>query len=167
MINVRRLPPLVWASCLVLIILALAGSLGQVNSAAHLRERRDVYKPLLDRGGSSRAADTGLVSAALGTPNPDPLSEGNLDGATLPVLIRGTYVDAPKISDFTFSTAPPGTSIAGVERNSDTQVTLTLVFNHTDFDSETIISIVVASSALVEGGPATTFTERVFAIEEP
>ena len=51
-------------------------------------------------------------------------------------------------------------------RDSDTQATLTLAFDLTDFDSDASMSVTVEQTALTAGGPATTGTVAITAIIE-
>ena len=98
-------------------------------------------------------------SAAISSTNPASLTESNLDTATVTVtLTDGTYNASLVTGDFSLNGAPTGTSISGVVRDSATQATLTLAFDLTDFDSDANMSVTVATTALVAGGPATTGT---------
>ena len=107
-------------------------------------------------------------SAAISSTNPDPLTESNLNIATVTVtLTDGTYKVSPVTGDFSLNGAPTGTTISSVNRDSDTQVALALDFDGTDFDSDASMSVTVATTALVTGGPLTTGTVTVTAVVEP
>ena len=107
------------------------------------------------------------LSAAISSTNPASLTEGNLNAATVKVaLTDGTYNGSLVTGDFSLNGAPTGTTISGVVRDSGTQATLTLAFNGTDFDSDASMSVTVATTALVSGGPVTTGTVTVTAVVE-
>ena len=100
------------------------------------------------------------LRAAITVANPASLSETNLSGADVTVTITNATYDAPLFTtDFTLNGAPAGTTINGVARDSETQATLTLAFDGTDFDSDASMSVTVLQAALATGtGPATTGT---------
>ena len=107
------------------------------------------------------------VGAAISSTNPASLTESNLNTATVTVtLTGGTYNGSLVTGDFSLNGAPTGTTISGVVRDSATQATLTLAFDLTDFDSDANMSVTVATTALVSGGPATTGTVTVTAVLE-
>ena len=75
-------------------------------------------------------------------------TEENLDGSTLVMTITDAVWNAPlAVTDFSLASAPAGVSIMGVERNTDTIATLTLVFDGTDFDDNAEISITILEAA--------------------
>ena len=107
------------------------------------------------------------LSAAISSTNPAPLTESNLNAATVTVtLTDGTYNASLVTGDFSLNGAPTGTTISGVVRDSATRATLTLAFDLTDFDSDANMSVTVATTALVTGGPLTTGTVTVTAVVE-
>ena len=107
------------------------------------------------------------LSAAISSTNPASLTESNLNTATVTVtLTGGTYNGSLVTGDFSLNGAPTGTTISGVVRDSATQATLTLAFDLTDFDSDANMSVTVATTALVTGGPVTTGTVTVTAVVE-
>ncbi len=107
------------------------------------------------------------MSAAITSTNPAPLTEGNLDAATVTVtLTDGTYNGSLVTGDFLLNGAPTVTTISGVVRDSATRAILTLAFDGTDFDSDANMSVTVATTALVTGGPLTTGTVTVTAVVE-
>ena len=107
------------------------------------------------------------LSAAISSTNPASLTESNLNTATVTVtLTDGTYNASLVTGDFSLNGAPTGTSISGVVRDSATQATLTLAFDLTDFDTNASMSVTVATTALVSGGPLTTGTVTVTAVIE-
>ena len=104
------------------------------------------------------------TSAAISSTNPASLTESNLNSATVTVdLTNGLYDGSLVNGDFSLNGAPTGTTISGVVRDSDTQATLTLAYDSTDFDTNASMSVTVATTALVEGGPVTTGTVTVTA----
>ena len=106
-------------------------------------------------------------SAAISSTNPASLTESNLNTATVTVtLTDGTYNASLVTGDFSLNGAPAGTTISGVVRDSATQATLTLAFDLTDFDTNASMSVTVATTALVSGGPLTTGTVTVTAVIE-
>ena len=107
------------------------------------------------------------LSAAITATNPASLTEGNLDAATVTVtLTDGTYNGSLVTGDFSLNGAPTVTTISGVVRDSATRAILTLAFDGTDFDSDASMSVTVATTALVTGGPLTTGTVTVTAVVE-
>ena len=105
------------------------------------------------------------LRAAITVANPASLSETNLSGADVTVTItHATYGGSLSTTNFTLNGAPAGTTINSVLRDSETQATLTLAFDGTDFDSDTFMSVTVLQAALATGtGPATTGTVTVTA----
>ena len=97
---------------------------------------------------------------------PCPLSEGNLDGATitLALLERANlaWQSVLHLDHFTAS-GVPGVSVTGVARLSDEQVALVLAYDDTDFDEDATLLIGIDRAALHFGGPisATTTIEAV------
>ena len=88
--------------------------------------------------------------AAIGATNPAELEEANLDGATLTVeLVNTTYTSGVVASNFTLATSVPGLTVGSLSPVSagDTQATLTLAYNDTDFDTEQSLALEVAASA--------------------
>ena len=76
------------------------------------------------------------------------LTEINLDGSTLIMTITdAVWSTSLAVADFSLAGAPVGVSIMGVERNTHTTATLTLVFDGTDFDSDMAISVTVLATA--------------------
>lgn len=97
------------------------------------------------------------------------LTESSLNGAELTIdLTSETFVASLGISDFTLNNAPTGTSINGVTRNSDTQATLTLLYDLTDFDTDISDFSVTANSTAVTGGiPLTSNSKNIDAYASP
>ena len=108
------------------------------------------------------------VDVSISTTTPASLTESNLNGATLVVTLGdGTFEASLATGDFSLNSAPTGTSITSVSRDSATQATLTLAFDGTDFDSDASMSVTVGQSALATGtGPATTGSVTVTAFFE-
>lgn len=98
------------------------------------------------------ASSAALAQSASIAPTPTPLTEANLDGATLTLTLGGgeTFIDYTTLSTGNFDPpgAPAGTSISGVTGTSATTATLTLAFNHTDFDTDQALSIAIHADVL-------------------
>ena len=105
------------------------------------------------------------LRAAITATNPASLTETNLNGADVTVTITNATYDASLFTtDFTLNGAPAGTTINSVLRDGETQATLTLAFDGTDFDTDASMSVTVLQAALATGtGPATTGTVTVTA----
>ena len=89
-------------------------------------------------------------AAAIVATNPAELEEASLDGATLTVeLANTTYSSGVVAANFTLATGVPGLTVGSVSpvSSGDTQATLTLRYNDTDFDSERSLALFVAASA--------------------
>lgn len=106
----------------------------------------------------STGAATKTVSLTGSVTNPVPtasiagtLSETTLNGGTVVVTIANdTFIASPTASNFALTGAPTGTTIASVNRDSATQVTLTLAYVTTnDFDSDATMGVTVQAGALV------------------
>lgn len=96
------------------------------------------------------------------------LTETNLDTNSLTVTLSGTTFAATlDKTGFTLVNAPAGLTIESVTRDSDTQCTLALAFDSTDFDANQSISLTVAASQVACGSDLTTNTVTVTAINEP
>src|SRR6185436_13805164 len=108
------------------------------------------------------------AGAVIASTSPASLTETNLNSATVTVdLTAGTYNGSLGAGNFSLATAPTGTTIASVVRNSATSATVTLAFDGTDFDANTTLSVTVLQAALLTGtGPATTGTVAVTAVLE-
>jgi hypothetical protein len=98
------------------------------------------------------ASSAALAQTASIAPTPSPLTEANLNGATLTLTLGGgeTFIDYTTLStgNFDLQGAPTGTSIFGVTGTSATTATLTLAFNHTDFDANQDLSIDIHADVL-------------------
>lgn len=106
----------------------------------------------------STGATTKTVSLTGSVTNPAPtasisgtLSETTLNGGTVVVTIANdTFIASPTASNFALTGAPTGTTIASVNRDSATQVTLTLAYVTTnDIDSNATMGVTVQAGALV------------------
>ena len=112
-----------------------------------------VMASFTDNDGFRESRTSTSVGAVLAPPPliifvPARLTEENLDGATLILtLTEAVWNDPLLVADFSLSGAPAGVSIMGVERNTDTTATLTLVFDGTDFDSDIMIGVTVLETA--------------------
>ena len=107
------------------------------------------------RSARSASVTTHPYGASLGIPNPSPLTEYNLDNATVQVDLHARtpeYDSAISASDFSLSNAPSGVSISNAARTSDRRATLTFSFGAAaDFDADASIGINVAADAY-DGG---------------
>ncbi len=100
--------------------------------------------------------------AAVSSTNPAELEEANLDGATLTVeLVNTTYASGVVATNFTLATGVPGLTVDSLSpvSSGDTEATLTLAYNDTDFDFEQSLALFVAASAHM--GSATLATPAV------
>ena len=87
------------------------------------------------------------------------LTEANLNGSTFTVTLTNdvfaNFSNNPTIlnpTHFTLSNAPAGTSISSVQATSNTTASVTLSYNHTDFDTNiSSLSLAIAASELGSG----------------
>lgn len=116
-------------------------------------------------GGDSPAHQS--VVATIASSNPNPI-ESDLVGVEITVEITGGVYDTSlATTDFDLYTSPPGTTIGSVTRDSDTEATLTLAYDGSDFDTDQALAVRVRQSALLTGdGPAITQTVTVTAVVE-
>ena len=101
--------------------------------------------------------------------NPSPLTEENINGATLTLtLTNATYSDPIEASQFTLTTAPAitGLTISGVSRSDDANATVTLAYTG-DFDADATLSVTVAASAHTVAEDLTTATVPITANADP
>ena len=101
---------------------------------------------------------------------PCPLSEANLDGATITLALLDqapllVWHPNPRASHFTAS-GVPGVSVTGMARLSDNQVALVLAYDDTDFDEDTTLMIRIDGQALYSGGPIRAVTTVQAVVEE-
>ncbi|MDP8220006.1 MAG: lamin tail domain-containing protein [Candidatus Stygibacter frigidus] len=97
------------------------------------------------------------------------LTESNLDGAVISLLLENETFDAGLLSDhITLNNEPAGTSINSVLRTDDTHATASLIFDGTDFDSNiTDFSITVLASGLAGTEPVSSNDLIITAVVEP
>jgi hypothetical protein len=109
-----------------------------------------------------------IAAASISSTTPATLTEPALNGATVVVdLSVGSYAGSLAPGNFALTSAPAGTSIASVVRNSATRATLTLAHPGTDFDVNGTLAVQVLQAALALGlGPATTAPVTVNAVLE-
>ena len=82
-------------------------------------------------------------------------------------LTNGTFDNPLATGDFSLGGAPAGTTISVAAYVTDTQATLTLAYDSTDFDTNASMSVTANQTALASGiGPATTGTVTITAILE-
>ncbi len=94
----------------------------------------------------------------------DPLTEGNLDGATLAVqLTDAIYRSEANLGadDFDLETDVPGLSIDSVTRNAPTRATLALAHDGADFDADATLAVTVRASGTTSATPIDLTTEPV------
>ena len=104
----------------------------------------------ISNSGAHKVDGANAPRAAIVATNPAELEEANLDGATLTVeLANTTYSSGVVAANFTLATGVPGLTVGSVSpvSSGDTQATLTLRYNDTDFDSERSLALFVAASA--------------------
>jgi len=107
--------------------------------------------------------------AFISATNPSPLTEANLDGATVTVdLVGASYKVGVGIADFLLlgPDSPPGDSIVSLTVVSLTRVILDLAYNGTDFDVDTDLKIRVRNSATEGSAALATGTVPVTAVIE-
>jgi hypothetical protein len=116
---------------------------------------------------SVAVSGTGVAPSATLAASPA-LTETNLNGATATVtLSNSTYAASLTTGNFTLNNAPSGVSVFSVDRNSDTQATLTFAYNNTDFDSNVNnFNITVAATAVTTGSALTTGNITITAVAE-
>ena len=116
------------------------------------------------------ATTTMPAHAIVSSTNPSPLTERNLDGATLTVEFLGRPYRAwwreLQVSHFTAS-GVPGVSVNGVERLSDRQARVTLAYDDTDFDADRTLLIRIDGLAFNYGGHISAVTGVQAVVEAP
>ena len=93
--------------------------------------------------GSSASATTLPAHTDVST-NPSPLTENNLDGATLTVDLRDNVYDpwAPRLDTAVVTASGvPGVTITDVTRISDERMVVTLAYDDTDFDADALLRV--------------------------
>ncbi len=112
------------------------------------------------------AAATATISAT----SSEPLTEANLNGATLTVTLAGTaYEDSLPANSITLNTEATNAGVTvTADRDSDTQATLMLAFNRatSDFDDNLDITVTVLDAAHTGTGNLVTGAETVTAVVE-
>ena len=112
-----------------------------------------------DRDTLTFMATVPAASASIASTTPTALVETNLNGATLRIELSGTvFVGGVSPSSFQLATTPTiaGLSIASATRASDTEATLTLRFDGTDFDTQSMLLVRVPAAAHRFGGDQDT-----------
>ncbi len=111
-----------------------------------------------------------VPSATISATTPDPLTEANLDGATLTVTLTNTTYGNPLPADpITLDTAATTAGVtATAVRDSATEATLTLAFDRaaSDFDTDLDITVTVAAAAHANAGDLDAGTVTATAIDE-
>ncbi len=109
------------------------------------------------------------TTAAISATVPDPLTEANLDGATLTVTLTDTtYMDPLPANPVTLNTdaTDAGVTVMTAVRDTATVATVTLDYDDTDFDTDLDIIVTVAAAAHVGSGDLLTAARTVTAIDE-
>jgi len=102
------------------------------------------------------------------TANPS-LKEDNLDGADIDLTLENTLQfddNSLDKNNFSLLSAPNGVTISSVSYTDATHATVTLAFNHTDFDDNSSLSISISENELNSGYAQTTNSLNVEAITE-
>lgn len=96
------------------------------------------------------------------------LSENTLNGASfIAELTVGTYAPTINKNFFTLVNQPSGVTISSVVRNSDTQATVILAYNGTDFDSNASMGLNVGPSQTTQNLFVSSYnTVQVVALSE-
>ena len=120
--------------------------------------------------GTVRVAAT-VETASITAQSVDPLTESNIDGATVTVTLTGTTYAASLLpTHFELESAPSGVTIkatGGVSRTSDTVAVLTLAYDSTgDFDTNARMGVKVLASGHASAGDLTTGKIDVNAVVE-
>ncbi len=127
------------------------------------------------------ATTTMPAHAIVSATNPSPLTENNLDGATVTVDLLTTnhpyrsfsrrWTASEFASYFTLESDVPGVSIAGVSRVSDTRAEVTLAYDvndpSTDFDVDETLLIRIAWPAIEENRDISAVTTVKAVVEPP
>lgn len=118
-------------------------SVGSYNGSVEVKSTGATTKTVSLTGSVTNPAPTASIAGTL--------SETTLNGGTVVVTIANdTFIASPTASNFALTGAPTGTTIASVNRDSATQVTLTLAYVTTnDFDSNATMGVTVQAGALV------------------
>jgi hypothetical protein len=92
------------------------------------------------------------------------LTENSLNGNITLTLVNTEFVDnILNIVNFTLNNAPTGLSVANLTYVNDTEATLTLAYDNTDFDTDiNNFSITIAASELTSGNNLSTADLTVF-----
>ncbi len=112
-----------------------------------------------DRDTLTFMATVPAASASIASTTPTALTETNLNGATLRIELSGTvFVGGFSPASFQLATTPTiaGLSIASATRASDTEATLTLRFDGTNFDTQSMLLVRVLAAAHRFGGDQDT-----------
>ena len=125
--------------------------------------------PLRDLAGNNAAdlTDQDVDNLTLGAvlAASTPLTETNLNGATVTVTLQGAeYVASAQLGgdDFELTTDVPGTlTVSDVARTSPTVATLTLAYDNVDISTEGTLSVTVLDSANLSGSGADLISNTV------
>ena len=90
----------------------------------------------------ARTATTLPAHAIVSATDPSPLTETNLDGATLTVDLLDYDGWARRMTDGQFAASGvPGVRVTGVTRVSDQRATVTVSYDGSDFDSDAVLRV--------------------------
>ena len=94
------------------------------------------------------------------------LAEDNLDGAQVTLTLdAGSFAATLAASDVTVS-GVTGLSVSSVTRDSDSQATVSLAFDGTDFSADATLTLTVSATALVHSDANLSATLPVAAVDE-
>ena len=123
---------------------------------------------------SRTASETTLpADAVISSTDPSPLTETNLNGASLTVrLLRNVwFADGPLHASYFGVSGVPGVSVAGVLRLSDTDAAVLLAYDvtdpATDFDEDATLSVEIDGCAYYRCRQHATAIKQVRAVVEP
>ena len=121
---------------------SVSGLLGETAYSVRVRAASDFAS---DGYFSNPVTATTLPGhAKISATNPDPLTERNLDGATLTVDLLPDVYDpwAPRLDRATVTVSGvPGVTVADVTRVSDQRMLVTLAYDDTDFDADATLRV--------------------------
>ncbi|MCF7920767.1 MAG: hypothetical protein K9N06_12715 [Candidatus Cloacimonetes bacterium] len=96
------------------------------------------------------------------------LTESNLDGAVISLVLENDTFSGFGTEDVTLNNAPAGTTVNAASNSDDTNATVTLAFDGTDFDEDiTDFSITIAADGLAGTDPVTSNDLTITAVIEP
>jgi len=109
----------------------------------------------------SAAVSITVNPPTLGSSTPSLLTEATLDGSKVTLTLRfGTYDQSlPTISNAVMVSGIVGVTVGTVRRVNDTEVTVTLAFDGTDFDTNAVLTFGVGADAITNYSGVTLIAE--------